>query len=213
MRRKESLRKGLKRISQRRLDHVLRIIAHDGPTTESVHEVRKIVKSLRAILRLARGAVSTETRKERNQVLRDFAGKFSRQRDAAVTLDTLEKVSSVSLNGKRELRKRVKDLGYQLALHKKLEGVKPKLAKLGKVGDALGDASDLILLRSFISRLPEKSFPAERKSCDRVLTFIDGRRHQLYQQALQVGRRVYSRGSKRFARRMAKRWRRWKGSY
>jgi hypothetical protein len=28
---------------------------------------------------------------------------------------------------------------------------------------------------------------------------------------LEVGRRVYRRGSKRFTRRMAKRWRQWKG--
>jgi CHAD domain-containing protein len=114
----------------------------------------------------------------------------------------------------RELRKRVKDLAYQLALHKKIEGVKPKLAKLGEVGEALGDARDLVLLRGFISRLPEKCelSSADRESYDRVLTSVDGWRHQFYQQALQVGRRVYRRGSKRFTRRMAKRWRQWKGS-
>jgi hypothetical protein len=106
-------------------------------------------------------------------------------------------------------------IGKPLALHKKIEGVKPKLAKLDKVGDALGDARDLILLRNSISRMPEKCglSPAERESYDRVLNFVDGRRDQLYQQALQVGRRVYSRGSKRFTHRTAKRWRRWKGSY
>ncbi|MBV8417518.1 MAG: CHAD domain-containing protein [Verrucomicrobia bacterium] len=311
LKRKESLRKGLQRISQTRLHSVLQIIVREGPTAESVHEARKIVESLRAILRLARGALSTGARKERNQVLRDFAGSFSRQRDAAVTLGTFAKVYSASLDGKREqapkpqwatrlqkslkaeahatlpaeyyqdaverlrrfngqllifedracqassrsqseddwdamvaeglrktyrqgrrllreisaaaepsdelcheLRKRVKDLGYQLALHKKIEGVRPKLAKLGEVGDALGDARDLILLRGFISRLPKKCHlsPADRESYHCVLTSVDARRHQLYQHALQVGRRVYRRGSERFTRRMAKRWRQWKGS-
>jgi hypothetical protein len=62
----------------------------------------KSIKSLRAILRLARGALGTEARKERNQILRDFAGRFSRQRNAAVTLGTFAKVYSVSLDGKRE---------------------------------------------------------------------------------------------------------------
>ena len=50
LKRKESLRKGLQRISQRRLRSVLQMIVREGPTAESVHEARKIVKSLRAIL-------------------------------------------------------------------------------------------------------------------------------------------------------------------
>jgi hypothetical protein len=80
LRPKESLRKGLQRISQGRLRDALRIIPDDRPSAESVHEARKITNSLRAIFRLARGALSTELRKERNNVLQDFAGRFSRQR-------------------------------------------------------------------------------------------------------------------------------------
>jgi CHAD domain-containing protein len=46
-----------------------------------------------------------------------------------------------------ELRKRVKDLGYQVTLLKKVKGIKPLLKKLDDVGTALGDARDLTLLR------------------------------------------------------------------
>jgi CHAD domain len=103
LKRKESLKEGLQRISERRLQGVLQMIAHEGPTAESVHKARKIVKSLRATLRLTRGALSTEAR---NQVLRDFAGKFSGPRDAAVTLNTFEKVYPDSLNGERHPKAR-----------------------------------------------------------------------------------------------------------
>jgi hypothetical protein len=48
LKRKESLREGLQRISERRLQDVLQMIAREGPTAESVHKARKIVKSLRA---------------------------------------------------------------------------------------------------------------------------------------------------------------------
>jgi CHAD domain len=103
LKRKESLKEGLQRISERRLQGVLQMIAHEGPTAESVHKARKIVKSLRATLRLTRGALSTEAR---NQVLRDFAGKFSGPRDAAVNLNTFEKVYPDSLNGERHPKAR-----------------------------------------------------------------------------------------------------------
>jgi hypothetical protein len=42
LKRKESLRKGLQRISQRRLHSVLQMIVREGPTADSVHEARKI---------------------------------------------------------------------------------------------------------------------------------------------------------------------------
>ena len=310
LKRKESLREGLQRISEKRLQDVLKMIAHEGPAAESVHKARKIVKSLRATLRLTRGALSTEARKARNQVLRDFAGKFSGPRDAAVTLNTFEKVYPDSLNGERhpkarprwatevqqslmvrahatlpaksyrdavqqvrclsgqllpfehgggqerpsrppdkddwnntvaeglrktyrqgrrllrqvsaasespdelwhELRKRVKDLGYQLVLHKKIRGVKPQLAKLDEVGEALGEARDLSLLRNYLGKVPEKS-ELSRVECEsyrRLLTRVHRWRQRLHRRALEVGRRVYRRGSKRFTRRMAKRWRQWK---
>ena len=51
-----------------------------------------------------------------------------------------------------ELCKRVKDLGYQLALLKRIKGIKPQLAKLGTVGSLLGDArSSAIFGKALIS--------------------------------------------------------------
>jgi hypothetical protein len=87
------------------------------------------------------------------------------------------------------------------------------LAKLDEVGDALGDARDLSLLRNYLGKVREKS-ELSRVECEsyrRLLTRVHRWRQKLRRHALEVGRRVYRRGSKRFTRRMAKRWRQWKG--
>jgi hypothetical protein len=74
LKRKEGLRKGLLRISETRLQDVLSAVNREGLTAEPVHEIRKAIKELRAILRLTRGAVSVPARKGRNKALRDLAG-------------------------------------------------------------------------------------------------------------------------------------------
>jgi CHAD domain-containing protein len=308
LKRKESLRKGLQRVSEKRLQDILEDANHEGLTTEPVHEIRKIIKSLRATLRLARGALSVEARKARNQALRDLAGRFSGPRDAAVVLSAFKKACGESLNGDsaeihppwvtqlqkslttrasalvpaegyrdavegirrlkgqilpfqalddkensvklgfrseweqtveegllktysqgrrltrriatmpeppdeqwHELRKRAKDLGYQLSLFKKLDGVKPLLVRLDKLGNALGDARDLSLLRDYLKKAQDKSelLLPERPSFHRLLTYIDQRCQRLHEGALKVAKRVYRRGKKRLMRRMEKRWCRW----
>ena len=56
-----------------------------------------------------------------------------------------------------QLCKRVKDLGYQLTLLKKVMGIKTLLKKLEEVGTALGDARDLTLLRDSLGNVQEKN--------------------------------------------------------
>jgi CHAD domain-containing protein len=272
----------------------------DRLTAEPVHAARKTIKNLRATLRLTRGALPPDARKAHNRVLRDFAGRLSGPRDAAVTLAAFEKACRESLDGGRhsgvrppwvtqvrqalagqaqapvkaetyqdaadgvrhltgnvlpfsdgagmddwnttveaglrktyrqgrrllaeiqntpnapdekwhELRKRAKDLGYQLALLKKLKGVKPLLAKLDEVGEALGDARDLVLLREYLNKLRDKRelTPEEQQAFRRLLSYLDHERERLHQHALRIARTVYRTGGKKFTARMAKRWRSW----
>jgi CHAD domain-containing protein len=301
LKRKEGLREGLQRVSDRRLQEVLRVMGQQGLTAEPVHEARKAIKGLRATLRLTRGALTVEERKARNQALGNLARRLSGPRDAAVTLAAFEKIYRENLDGNRrheivprwavqlqksltaqaravvpdesyrdairglrrlsgqllpfedarresdwndtvgkglrrtyregrrllsdvtdapeppekqwhELRKRAKDLGYQVALLKKVKGVKPLLAKLEEVGSALGDARDLSLLREYLDKAQDENelTPAERQSYQHLLARIDQQRQGLHTRALQAARCVYQRGGKRFTDRMAKRWRRWK---
>jgi hypothetical protein len=91
LKRKEDLREGLQRISEKRLQDMLQLMSQVGLTAERVHDARKFIKSLRAILRLTAGALPVEVRKTRNQALRDLADRLSGPRDA-VTLHEIRRL-------------------------------------------------------------------------------------------------------------------------
>ena len=308
LKRNEGLPEGLQRVSKELLRDLLQAIGQERLTPAQVHDARKIIKNLRAMLRLTRGALSDEARRARNEALRNLADPLSAPRDAAVTLAAFENVYTEGLNGNRhpkakpswatqlhqslsekaralvpaesyqagveevrrfggqllpfedaqtrggtqmsdddswksivqeglrktyrqgrglmrqvvanaepsdeewhELRKRVKDLGYQLTLLKKVKGIKPLLGKLDEVGTALGDARDLTLLRDCLGNVQDKNefTPADRWNYQRLLTHVEERSQELHSHALKVIGGVYRRGSKRFAARLAKRFRQW----
>jgi CHAD domain-containing protein len=308
LKRNEGLTEGLERVSKELLRDLLQAIGQERLTPAQVHDARKIIKNLRAMLRLTRGALSDEARRARNESLRNLAGPLSGPRDAAVTLAAFEKVYHEDLPGNpdpkaepswatqlhqslsekagalvpvesyqdrveevrrlspllpledagtgggrtqtpgndswksvvqeglrktyrrgrglmrqvvanaepsdeewHELRKRVKDLGYQLNLLKKVRGIKPLLRKLDEVGTALGDARDLSLLRDCLGNIRDKNefTPSDRLNYQRLLTNIEERSQELHRRALKIIGGVYRRGSKRFAARLVKRFRQW----
>lgn len=114
-----------------------------------------------------------------------------------------------------KLRKRAKDLGYQLGLLKKVKGVKPLLAKLDEAGGALGDARDLSLLGNYLDKVRDKRelSPQEQQSYRRFLRHVEHQRELLHRQGLQAVQGVYRSGAKKFTARLAKRWRRWHVGY
>jgi CHAD domain-containing protein len=68
--------------------------------SEGVHDTRKRLKRLRAVVRLARGALGQEVYKRENSAFRDTGRRLAGVRDAAVlieTLDGLEKAAGVKL--------------------------------------------------------------------------------------------------------------------
>jgi CHAD domain-containing protein len=74
---------GLRRIARAQLD----LIAEDP---EDVHEVRKALKRLRALLRLARDEVGADVRRRENATLRDAGRRLADARDAEVLLATFD---------------------------------------------------------------------------------------------------------------------------
>ena len=86
LKRNEGLTEGLQRVSQELLSDLLPAIGREKLTPGQVHDARKIIKNLRAMLRLTRGALSDEARRAGNQALRKLAGPLSGPRDAVVTL-------------------------------------------------------------------------------------------------------------------------------
>jgi CHAD domain-containing protein len=109
-----------------------------------------------------------------------------------------------------ELRKRVKDLTYQVRLIKAAdEHMLGDLADHAHdLSDHLGDDHDLALLRETVRRRRIAfAGPAEKRH---LLEQIDQRRGELQFAATSLADRVYSDKPKRFSKRLEKRWEAWR---
>ena len=103
----EAVPEALRRIARGRIDHALDELRGktDSSAEEAVHEARKDMKKLRALLRLARDELGDEVYRRENTCFRDAARALSGVRDADVMLGTLK-----SLDGSfPELRKALKE--------------------------------------------------------------------------------------------------------
>jgi CHAD domain-containing protein len=115
-----------------------------------------------------------------------------------------------SVTNLHELRKRVKDLWYQVRLIRDVD--RPMLGALADhahdLSDHLGDDHDLALLRETVQRrraaFPE---PARKRH---LLEEIDQRRGELQFAAISLAERVYADKPKRFSKRLEKRWEAWR---
>ena len=102
----EAVADALARIARGRLDHALDELRGktDSSPEDAVHEARKDMKKLRAVLRLARDELGDDVYRRENECFREAARKLSGVRDADVMLGTLS-----GLDGSfRELRRALK---------------------------------------------------------------------------------------------------------
>ena len=86
----EPVPEGIARIARGRIDHA--IDALTDATEEGVHEARKDMKKLRALLRLVRGDIGEKTFRRESTCFRDAARELSGVRDADVMLATLSEL-------------------------------------------------------------------------------------------------------------------------
>ena len=88
----EPLPDGIARVARGRIDNALdELRGKTGSTPEeAVHEARKDMKKLRALLRLARGELGESTFGRENACYRDAAGELAGTRDTDVMLETLD---------------------------------------------------------------------------------------------------------------------------
>jgi len=89
----EPLRTGLARMADEQLDLAIEQLSETngaGPPEQAVHETRKALKRLRAILRLLEGALGKEAVAAETAALREVASELSGARDAEVMLATLD---------------------------------------------------------------------------------------------------------------------------
>ena len=123
-------------------------------------------------------------------------------------LRAVEKEASVT--NLHELRKRVKDLWYQLRL---IRDADPELIgsladHAHDLSDHLGDDHDLALLREEVQRRAEAfGTPADQRH---VLELIDRRRGELQFAAVSLADRIYAEKPKKLTRRVASRWQAWR---
>jgi CHAD domain-containing protein len=92
----ETPREGVGRVAGGQLDLTISLLEQSGQGDggEAVHEARKALKRLRALLRVARGVIGQPRYRHENVVLRDLGRTLSSTRDAQVLLDTLEALAA-----------------------------------------------------------------------------------------------------------------------
>jgi CHAD domain-containing protein len=115
-----------------------------------------------------------------------------------------------SVTNLHELRKRVKDLWYQLRLI--TDADREMLGSLADqthdLSDHLGDDHDLALLREQVQRRRDAfSSPGDQRH---LLEEIDQRRGELQFAAISLGDRIYAEKPKRFIKRLHRRWEAWR---
>jgi CHAD domain-containing protein len=116
LRPEESLRKNLRRIVRNQVDAALEELtaAPKGPRDEIVHEVRKSLKKVRAVLRLVRPVLGRKCYRRENTCFRDAARPLTEVRDARILIETLDKLvdhfpEDVSGRSLAEVRKALRD--------------------------------------------------------------------------------------------------------
>jgi CHAD domain-containing protein len=90
----EAVPRGIARIARGRIDHAIDELEGrtDSSPEEAVHEARKDMKKLRAVIRLVRAEVGDDVYRRENACFRDAGRELSGVRDADVMLATLEKL-------------------------------------------------------------------------------------------------------------------------
>src|ERR1700731_1284920 len=91
----EAFLKAIPRLARERIDRVIESLSEKPhPGAESIHEARKDLKSLRALLRLVRGSLGDGVRERENLFFREAGRSLSTIRDPQALLETLEHFDS-----------------------------------------------------------------------------------------------------------------------
>ncbi len=84
---------GVRRMAAEQLDKALAHLGcEDGKLDEHIHEARKAIKRLRALVRLVRGELGDEVYAQENECYRAAGQRLSGLRDAAVLVETLDRL-------------------------------------------------------------------------------------------------------------------------
>ncbi|OYD83776.1 CHAD domain-containing protein [Azospirillum brasilense] len=95
IKREEPITDGIRRIALEQLDKAVRALADsDEGRHKGVHEARKACKKLRALFRLARGALGEQVYRRENLFIRDAQRDLSAVRDTAAIIESMDKLTA-----------------------------------------------------------------------------------------------------------------------
>lgn len=83
---------GVRRVGREQIDQAIELLSDPPDPHRSVHEARKCLKRIRAVLRLARPALEPDTFRKENCRFRDIARGLSQARDSQAMLEALDKL-------------------------------------------------------------------------------------------------------------------------
>jgi CHAD domain-containing protein len=174
-----------------------RVLAADGPLAEVVEGIEKARRRLksRAVRKGGWGVVKAGLRRTYRQA-----------RDAHDRV-----VAEHSVENLHEWRKRTKDLRYQLEfLHNACPAMMGEGARrCHDLTDALGDDHDLVVLAQVLQgdlQLAAEAAPLH----EQLRSFIETRRGELQNRALELGRDVYASSPADFVREVHWHWKAWR---
>jgi CHAD domain-containing protein len=106
----EPFEEGVRRIAREQIERAQSQLKASGDSVVAVHETRKSLKRLRALLRLIRPALGESSFREENARLRDIGGGLSSTRDRHVLLETVAKLEANSSFGRKGLGQVMRDV-------------------------------------------------------------------------------------------------------
>ncbi len=105
----EPFEEGCRRIAREQIERAQCQLKAPGDPVAAVHETRKSLKRLRALLRLVRPALGEQTYREENAQLRSIGGSLSGTRDRHVMLETILKLEAASSLARKGLGQAVRE--------------------------------------------------------------------------------------------------------
>lgn len=141
----EPFDEGCRRIAVEQIERAQVLLQGKGDQAIAVHETRKSLKRLRALLRLIRPAMGEEAFKAENGQLRDVGLSLSGARDRHVLLETVNKLDALARFGRKELAESLRQAivaangqGAPLTMkqaHARLADAKRRLSRLHVAGN------------------------------------------------------------------------------
>jgi CHAD domain-containing protein len=106
----EPFEDGVKRIAREQIERAQSQLKGPDDPVVAVHETRKSLKRLRALLRLIRPALGEGTYRQENARLREISAGLSSTRDRHVLLETVVKLETNTSLGSKGLAQRLRDV-------------------------------------------------------------------------------------------------------